>query len=284
VPIANPALTEIALMAAGLEIGSSIRIECPFCRNHERTMSVSRTATGILYNCFRASCTGQGHHGTAASLQPAEIREAKLRPYLGETFPLEVEDYRFFREKYELPTEAVSTRIMLDGGGHYVLPIFNPHGYVKGFNVRMPWPGAPRQPTGPGPKANVYMHSHGPVQSFYGSVIPRLSPRPIVLVEDQLSAIKAAQTGAVAYAVALLGAGGSTRLGSMSGSDGIRELSAIKPREVIVAFDADATDSAFKWARKWGLAFPKVRVAVLERDLKDTQLNDIADALNIVEV
>jgi DNA primase len=92
-----------------------------------------------------------------------------------------------------------------------------------------------------------------------------------VLVEDQLSAISAQQGGVNAVAL----------LGTHLNNDKVWEISQWQPSQVIIALDADATDQAFKLARKWGLAFPKTRVAILARDLKEEKTDDIRYILGL---
>lgn len=276
--------TEIKLIGADLEVDQTIRTECPYCRANERTFSVTRIASGLLYTCFRASCEASdgGFVATAGVLIPAEARtrEAKLQPYEGDIIRISDADVRFFQDEYELSPTRARMFISRSADGRYILPIAGPHGRIKGYTLRIPWTGAPSTTAYGGPKARVHMHSHEPAQAFYVGPGDR---RKLLVVEDQLSAIKAVESGAVGQAVALLGSGGSVKVDSMGGADAVREIASARPHEVIVAFDADATARAFKWARKWGLAFPKVRVAILRRDVKDTKLHDIAAAIGVTE-
>jgi hypothetical protein len=106
---------------------------------------------------------------------------------------------------------------------------------------------------------------NAPVQSFYSHVY-NLATDPLVLVEDQLSAIKLFSTGKY-NACALLGVPNDGSIGV----DRVREISKIPCSEVIVALDADATENAFQFVRKYGMAFKKIRVAILSKDIKDTQ-------------
>lgn len=110
------------------------------------------------------------------------------------------------------------------------------------------------------------MHAKGPVQSWYLDTSNRL-----VLVEDILSAIRVQQLGLSACAL----------LGTHLNNDKVREISLFKPGEVIIALDEDATDEAFKLAGRWGLAFPKIRVAILERDFKDDTDQNILRTLGV---
>ncbi len=268
--------TTIALEAAELAIGDSRRTSCPFCGSAERTFSVTRAAHGVLYNCYRSSCGAAGFLPTAGELLQPAPAEPELRPYMGELHGLSDDDLDYFAAKFELPATTARRYIQRGLDGRYALPILNPRGYTRGHMLRVPW-----GRTAAGAKSILYRSHRGPMQSWYRP-IHRPFPRRILLVEDQMSAIRAAEFGGnVTAAVALLGVGGSTKLGNLSGAEGIREIAQEQPDEVIIALDADATDRAFAWARKWGLAFKSTRVAVLERDIKDTLAEDIPDALGL---
>lgn len=200
---------------------------------------------------------------------------ADLTPYEGAIDELTLRDTAYFQDRYEIPANVSHVYIKRGDGIRYLLPIWTPHGAVRGYVSRAPWPGAPLQ-TYFGKKALTYMHERGPVQSYYRSVG---TTRTTVIVEDQLSAIKASVAGFNAWA--MLGMPVSENLTGYNGADRVREIASLQPQEVVVALDADATDKAFWFARKWGLAFNSIRVAILERDIKDTPLADIPAALGI---
>lgn len=214
--------------------------------------------------------------------------EVELRPYTGEILPLLDEDLVFFKARFELDKFAVAQHIKRSGDGRYVLPIHtppNPYAGDRGYVLRVPWDGAPLRPSRSFPKADTYRSALGPVQSHYngsGGVGPEYNKKPLVIVEDQLSAIKLAGNGY--HSVALLGAP-TDKLGTYGGQDRVAEIarrvSKSRINDVIVALDSDATEEAFKFARKWGHAFNKLRVAILERDLKDTKAWDFAEILGV---
>jgi hypothetical protein len=271
----------IKLEGMDLGVGDTRRVTCPFCG--ERTCNITRQTAGLVYHCHRASCDASGFVPTAGQLlTPEKDRGQELNPWTGARYRPVIADYQFFEDVYELPEETVTRHIALAGDGRYVLPIEDTRGYERGVVLRQPWPGAPRDSTG-GAKAVAYWHAVGPRQAFYRAPQAYMGGGRLVLVEDQLSAIKAAASNAVGWAVSMLGTGGSLMTSSMGGTDAIQEIASLRPSEVIIAYDADAAERGFRWARKWGLAFPRVRVAVLERDIKDTRMADIADALGIEE-
>lgn len=212
---------------------------------------------------------------SARWLTPA-TNVTELNPYDGDIRPLTLDDYQYFERKYEISGHNLEVSQIARGThGRYILPIFSSLQRVRGYVARMPWDGAPLWSSGTGTKALTYMHEVGAVQSFYAPIYSYIHPESsaLVIVEDQLSAMKAAQAGY--SALALLGQPGSPNVRSYSGHDRVREIQATHPRSVIVALDADATEAAFEFVRKWGMAFEKIRVAILERDIKDSMLADI---------
>lgn len=207
-------------------------------------------------------------------------KATELNPYEGPIFELSREDSIYFHDVYEL---GVTDRFgyIKRNETRYLLPILCPSGRVRGYVARQGWAGSPLEGESWGQKAYTYMHAAGPVQSFYDvhDYSTRChASRSLVLVEDQLSAIKTALSGF--RSCALLGMPVAAS-GSYSGADRIREIASLRPSEVIVAMDADATDKAFQFARSWGMAFNKCRVAILERDLKDEPLDDIREVLGL---
>jgi hypothetical protein len=142
--------------------------------------------------------------------------------------------------------------------------------------LRQPWLGAPRAGQGGRPKADTYKSKAGPLQSHYKAL---RGSDYLVVVEDQLSAIKLAAYG---YdSVALLGVPDVYPSG-YSGVDRVTEIARrAAGREVIVALDSDATETALLFAKKWGAMFVRLRVALLSADLKDTMADDFSEVLGV---
>ena len=259
---------EIRMDAAGVPQGFTCRYRCPFCKASEWSLNITRTYDGAVYMCHRASCGAKGFVASGAQ----EARAPREKPpslYEGELLALRAEDEKFFLERYEVHPGGAIARTEYD---EYVLPIYSPDGYTSGYNVRQPWPGAPCKGRADRPKSKVYAESSRPVQSFYDGT-PRGDNRTVLLVEDQLSAMKAAEHAEVLWAVALMGA--------HLDIPRVQEIARLKPSQVLLALDKDATETAFKLAREYGLAFPKLRVVILDKDIKDTPASDINEVLGL---
>lgn len=223
---------------------------------------------------------------------PTAHKVIEARPYKGRIERLSVLDEKFFIEQYELRFNWRIAAIAVDPDTQrYVLPIFGPFGSVRGHVLRRPWVGAPRIDNRADglPKADTYkIHPNDPLQSWYLLIdwpptdSPSCAARTLVLVEDQLSAIKLASNG-IACSVALLGVPVSGRYGT-AGQDRVREIAKVanaRDQEVIIALDADATDKAFEFQRRWGAAFKRSRVAILGKDIKDTPIRSIPYVLGL---
>jgi hypothetical protein len=265
--------------------GDSARgLTCPVCgggNNAERTFSVTRVDGGLVYNCYRATCGTRGFVPTSGVLIPAKPYDPNqgLRPYHGEYRPITDEDREYFAQRFGLfnvPEFAIGH----NEWNEYVFAVRGPDGLkVRGYTIRQkPWSGEPASPRVPVPhigsdsksKSKLLMHAQGAAQSwFFSGSNPERGP--IVLVEDHISAMKVAQAGVTGVAL----------IGTNIDEAKVREIAMLKPSEVVIALDQDATGTAFKHARRWGLAFDKVRVAMLMFDIKDTDPEKVLGVLGL---
>jgi hypothetical protein len=263
----------LSLEGMGLSMWATRRIVCPWCNGGpggEVSMNLTRKPDGLAYNCHRASCGVRGYVGSVAAFDVNQEPARKERIYTGPVQALTADDYDYFEGAYELPFTAIDGFIYRSYDGRYILPIIW-RGEDRGYVLRKPWPGAPIAQPWQGIKSDVYLHDSSKAQhALYNRKYP---DRPVVIVEDQLSAMKVVEANNNVYAVALLG--------SLLNLEKVREIQQLRGSEVIFALDADATALSFRYARDFGLAFPKARVAILEKDLKDTKLSDIPAVLSL---
>jgi hypothetical protein len=281
-PVSEGIKQIIRLMATGLPVGGQIREVCPQCHGGstgERSLSITREAHGLRWNCYRASCDLRPGSTIEMGelLQPAKVADKPLKPYTGRLDPLEDRDTEFFLQRFGIPQSTASHYVRVTGRDEYAFDIDNPREMTRGYVIRQPvWKGLPAPPRdGCGilgyPKALTRMHASGPTQGWFNATSEE-QPGTIVLVEDQVSALRAAVAGVRAVAL----------LGTYMDGEKVREIAQQKPREVIIALDADATEQAFGLARRWGLAFRSTRVAMLPCDIKDMASDDeILTALGV---
>lgn len=261
---------------------------CPFChggQSGEATFSITRAEYGLVYNCYRSTCDkGRGFvpmNGVLLQPRPVARQDDGLRPYTGAYRPIDDRDRTYFDSRFGLSV-IPEFSIGVNERDEYVFEVRDPLSRVRGYVVRTkPWlwagendPSVVRYSNGwskDSSKSKLLMHQQGPTQSWYfPTFMSRCAPE-IVIVEDQISAMKVAQAGFVSVA----------NLGTFIDERKVREIAVQRPRLVVIAFDNDASSTALKMARKWGLAFPAIRVALLERDIKDTDPNDVREALSL---
>jgi hypothetical protein len=269
----------VKLIGEGLGIGESTEMmECPFClAGHEKKFSVSRNEQGLLYGCFRASCSAAGFvptgfwEGVPSDLKPVK----KRKPYIWPLSKTTGMDHKFFTETWGLyPTQFKVTE-----RDEYAFPILNPDGFRKGYVIRQPvWKGRECHRKGvPGkPKALTYKDEpHYSRLSWAPAryVVPNRRVRNtqhVVIVEDILSAWKIAQSTHVS-AVALNGAN--------LGYEEVKEIAGLRPALVTVWLDPDATTQAYRIQSKWGLSFNHCSVITSDADPKDISEEVIKEKL-----
>lgn len=253
----------VSFEAATLAVGESIRGKCPVCHggpSQEVSFTITRDSHGVLYNCYRASCPFRGYLPTSGRLIQVEPKEKTLKPYFGEYRSLSDGEKEFLSQRFGLaswPPYAIG----INENEKFVFEVRDPNGYGRGYLVRECTWGLPCDRA----KTRLWMHTDGPSQSVY-----RADDFAIVLVEDVVSALKVWQTGHTSVAL----------LGTTLNEEKVREIAQLRPEEVVIALDKDATQQSFKHARKWGLAWNRVRVAMLDKDLKD-QRGDLEEILGL---
>jgi hypothetical protein len=277
-------------IAEHLPIGSTQRGKCPACQGGpkgETSFVVGREAAHAWWKCFRAGCAAHGITGSA-NLPPAIAAEKdraaqRMRPYGKPTFALTASDYCYFLDRFEVDGYGL---VMVSDSDEYVLPVYSPVGTIRGHVVRQPvWKGSPKAPrTGrptyfdeeeqawvPMPKTVIFPSTLEPLLSWYWPPAPT-DRTDVVVVEDQISAMKVAQHCRV-RSVALLGNGLNAEM--------VRDIIKQKPRVVTIALDPGAEGQAQNLAKKWGLYFERTRVVMLEADPKDILAKHLAGELGL---
>lgn len=260
-------LITIKELAEGLHDGQSRRGVCPWCNGgHSNEVSfVVRNISGtISYKCYRATCAAlyrsSGRLGTSAPVRGNRVgkpAKSPTRPYKGALEPLPGEYLTMFRERFGLkPTElsAAGFKYAPDRDRIY-MPVYGPNGRLRGAQLRSYDESAWR-------KADAHPETNTPWQGFYqlgqGRPTNIVNPRTLVVVEDQVSAIKVARY----YNTMAL-------LGTNFTGDKAAELAGLNARNVLLALDEDATGQAIDIMRRNMLLLKGISVVLLERDFKD---------------
>lgn len=259
--------------AIGLEVNQTERIVCPSCNaKHEKSMTVTRLRQGVIYNCLRASCGKKGFIPSLPGVACVDEtkKEFTSKPFLGRTVAIPPSILRRLAAAYDVTTHMV--RAMgwkyVPHGNRLFMPLLDARGYVWGaVTKRLPidWMKATAV-LDSGPKVIMYAENdlpkvHIPTK-FWGCI----KTRPVVVVEDVLSATKLCLYGVPA--VAILGT-------HLAEREALHLADIFGERGIIMALDADATLKAKKMVRDWGLYFNTACIIVNEKDPKDMTKEEI---------
>ena len=288
--------SEALRVAENLSVGVTRRCVCPVCDGgpkKEVTWVVGRESDRVWYKCFRATCPGAtgivGSHTLSPAVQAEKNRAlARLNPYVRSIEPLTTEDCQYFQDRFglDLWDGKWIGQISSTSDDEYLLYVRSPDRKVRGHVVRQPvWKGVPKAPRQgrsgyaeetetstvwkPMPKTVIYPASTEPMLAWYPS--PSHVDGHLVVVEDQISAMKVSQCGV--HSVALLGNGMNVEI--------VRDIVRQKPKIVTIALDPGAEGQAQNLAKKWGLYFNRTRVALLEADPKDIPADDLLSELGL---
>ncbi len=244
---------------------------CPKCKGGstgEKRLSLLRTDTHIKWHCHRASCGYSGMIAMIAGSKEEMPSRREISTFQFDLQPMPLSMLAFFKDKYGLDEPDMdSYHIRWDAQKRRVG--FRIAGRV---NELVGW--SMRSFEGATPKSIIHVcRPDKPCMSWYthntagGDKFAGQSRQSaVVVVEDQLSAIRAAKWAEV-DAVALLGTG--------LNHSKIAELVAFKPKRTIIALDKDATKLGGKYVRQLQGILDNVELKILEKDVKDTSVEEI---------
>lgn len=236
---------------------------CPKCSggdSKEGSLAVTRTGDTLLFICHRASCGFRGRINLRGST-PSAAEQAAARAERGSganryaslgagQLPKEVCQY--LQERYEIGQLLQAKGLLRwtekhspSGHGRLVLPVIDHLGYPYGYVAR-------KLDNQNG--AKTYTFAENTEGAWY---MNRSSGRRLLIVEDQLSALKASQ---FVNAVALLG----TNISEAT----LNAIKAGKYTDIYLALDADAFPKSIKLAVELR---PHLKLSVirLRKDIKD---------------
>lgn len=257
---------QIKQECANLPVEASKLIYCPFCGAiHERSLSVTRKPSGIVFNCFRAKC---GRSGFVPSIGTNNTNSKKVKEYKGyngEINPCTKEHKDFLQDKYGIHQRCMSY-IRSDEQGFMMFPAYSPSlgSLVVGWQKR--------RFDGVGKKAIFYPSMDGPYYQFHPTleVYAYRDPPVIYIVEDYISMMKvkmAIENNIInGQAISLMG----THL-----TDSMALFLAKSSTNVVFMLDNDATDKSIKYKNKYQLLWPNARVVMMQDDPKDTDINTL---------
>ncbi len=227
----------------GLEPGVTLSgLTCPTCNGgttKERSFSVGMDDNDntIWWKCHRASCeerggTGYLSRGWASSLSevsPLTQNKTVRSEFL--TVPLEVDDYEFFLDRWDLDCDFLDEAGFMkvyDRKLTYQQPVRDPRGYERGYIIRQYEP-----------KRILMTHKHGePWLAWYYD----FTSNKVVVVEDQLSAIKLYSSHYTAVAL----------MGTDLSPDKLLEIAnEAKGHPILLCLDGDALEKAVHLSNRY---------------------------------
>lgn len=255
-----------------LEVGDSTRDSpCPKCgggTNREKSFVVTRTEEGYVFVCHRASC---GHKGAtylsrgerAATVArrdgPVVNNKPSLHKYKGDQRECpELEQY--MRDRFELDTQ-----LTLSDTGRAMFPVYSPGRRLIGWVARA-YPNFYKGNIDTAAKTINYDVREYPLRMHFPTSINWFPAEHLVVVEDWVSAEKLASVGIPA--AALLG----TNL-SFETAEELRNKLGVK--QLCLLLDFDALAKAAKLSRELSLVFDAISIQVLEKDPKDTPVEEL---------
>lgn len=244
---------------------------CPRCnggRSREHSVSVYPSAAAVKAKCHRASCTwwGAWASNSVGSWSPSYITPDP-RPYLGALRACDWNLRNIFSTRYQLTEETIERCVrhaFEEPRLSVYLPVYPAYGKARGGVLR-------RLEYGKYKTENFVEDRTSPFIAWYGHV----GYEAVVVVEDQLSAMRVMQLGRTG--VALLGS-------SLSNDkwDEIKEHSErYKCPTIYLALDRDAFPKALDMARRFcPTTHVPVKVLLLDRDFKDCTDDEILAKLS----
>jgi len=275
--------------------GDMVRELCPFClggTSRERSFSMSRKGSTASYICFRASCGRRGrfmYGGVPHIDNPTNNTTPSTSRYTGSCSSLTVKHTQYFKNRFNIqPSVLREYGVKVAADGRVIFPIISPSGVIRGDNVRTYT--SLLEDGSTFPKAKIYIEPddvpmswhrinftptqiHNKTQTNRELMIPGFMDRLLILVEDQVSAIKASR---MVDSVALLGT--SLNFGRMMEVVEVINSSG-KYDNVLLLLDSDAYKKAIEVYIRTRSIIPNLGVYKLKKDIKDMNYIDISKLL-----
>lgn len=277
---------DIKLTLVGMEEGTSIREQCPFCGGKERTLSITRNFDSGVFNCYRASCGAKGFIPLNPLALPklAAAKKSKIkgklvadldfgeliRPSLHGTYGLSGEILAANPCVLARNIEFVNGefRTLIGDGMWLYLRDFNYTTWgvytkkLAGYNWRSPnktW-------------ISIIQEVDFP---YYVPTIDMTKPRVdnvVYFVEDPISALKVAQLGYQSVAL----------LGTHFKRDHVLELVKQKFKGIVWMLDPDTWQNPAAKSKAESLASQvgpilQHKIVYMDQDPKDTDIQELED-------
>lgn len=254
---------EIKDQCNDLPLDASKLLHCPYCgAEHERSLSVTRKSSGLVFNCFRAKCGVGGFINSISSVPHVSEVKKKWKPYQGRMHRALEEEIMYLYNTYGIDM-SYADEIYLNEDGRYMFPSFSiyQHG-IAGWQDR--------RFDGIGKKVVFYPQAAGPYyQVLKNNSIHKYAGRPIMyIVEDYISMLKVQMAIDMEHingkAVSLMG----THI-----TDEMAMWLSKTSSNIVFMLDNDATHKSIKYKHQYNLLWPDAKAVLMEHDPKDTDIN-----------
>lgn len=251
-----------------IAVGTTRNIDCVFCEGGERadrnTLSVTRDSDHlVLYVCHRAKCGVRGRIllGGGGYQTTSPQRKFIPSPYKGTVQELTIDDMSYISDKWAVDLEDVfnagwAVAAQEDVFLPLVMPVISPVGVIRGHVLRL-------QNKDETKTVKSYKVADEPWCAWYVQ-----NSDDIVVVEDQISALRAAE---FCTSVALLGV-------EMSQEKFEEIVRVAGTRKVWIALDRDAIRKGFDLLKRYRLYFPNLNLLFIQKDIKNMST---AELLNL---
>lgn len=264
---------EIKKAGEFLAIDETKSIVCPYCIqawesqgrpkiwSPRKSMSITRSYSGYLYICFRATCANEGIVGSPAvklnaTTKTTFVPSTNTNPLI--SIPTTV--WRDMFEPYGVSkADCIEQHIQWDAQAQRVyMPVFNRMGYVIGGVGK-----ASNRTTKP--KVLTYRDKDVPMLHY---PLKQDITQPLVLVEDIISSIKVSK---VTSCAALLGSNITKPI--------LKQLLNDEVRDIILMLDGDVGPKSLLIKKKLGSLFRNFSVCQLsnDKDPKDLSIEEIKE-------
>jgi len=243
---------EVKELAKQVALEETLTTDCPFCKRvweqqgkpltwrPNKSFSLSRSSTGVLYHCFRASCGSSSGFLPDVTLEHIPKKEFQPREYSYDLVPLDENTSKLFTDK------GFTNEELKDAGVRY-----NPERRTYAFDIR---------------DTNGY--TVGVVDRDFG----RRVPKAITYWFNDVTKLhfRGSTGGGSRYiqTVALLS--------SHINLEQVKHLRTLTDT-VYLALDEDATDKAIKLQKRWGFYFRNFTVIPLSNDIKDMDEQELKE-------
>jgi len=260
-------LSYIRAEALSIETGVTRAVYCPFCDNespYSPSLSITRTDEGIVYNCYRAVCSGKGFIGSMPRERVEKVtRKPTTNQFKESTQLLSEEQKKQLFGEYNLSDRHCATwRVSY---GRLVMPMRDDKGNIWGYNSKSMWD------VFPGSRKSVnYVHIPYEGGVHWATDSRHVSDK-VVVVEDIISATRVAATIKNVHVIALLG--------TVFNDHTVKALMGKRIKHVVIALDPDALSKAVSIVNKYRVFFNTFKILSLSKDPKDLSKEKFHDEM-----